>query len=131
MGVPGKYAPTVQECYSDKPFQPLAVRQHALGPYPFDPNLIAQGVPPDSRVTINDNIFGPTEGTPRPPAEVPAAPPPSDPSTAVPAAGPSVGVAHYDPTTGRYAAPDGSVYEQPDLVKPADSWQDLVLAGTN
>ena len=131
MGVPGKYAPTVQECYSDKPFQPLAVRQHALGPYPFDPSLVAQGVPPDSRVTNNDNIFGPLEGTPGPPNQVPPPPPPSDSSAAVPATGPSVGVAHYDPTTGRYAAPDGSVYAQPDLVKPAGSWQDLVLAGTN
>ena len=26
------------------------MRQHMLGPYPFDPNLIAQGVPPDDRV---------------------------------------------------------------------------------
>ena len=37
MGVPGKRAPTVQECYSDKPYTPLAIRQHALGPYPIDP----------------------------------------------------------------------------------------------
>jgi phospholipid/cholesterol/gamma-HCH transport system substrate-binding protein len=33
--------PTVQICDSDKPYEPLAVRQHALGPYPLDPNLIS------------------------------------------------------------------------------------------
>src|SRR5262249_14487035 len=44
--------------------------QHALGPYPFDPNLIAQGVPPDDRVDFNDRIFAPTEGTPLPPGAV-------------------------------------------------------------
>jgi len=77
MGVPGKRAPTVQECESDKPYQPLAMRQHALGPYPFDPNLVSQGVPPDGRVD-NDHIFGPVEGTPLPPSAAPSpeAPPP-------------------------------------------------------
>ena len=43
MGHPGKRAPTVEICNSDKPFVPLAMRQHALGPYPFDPNLVAAG----------------------------------------------------------------------------------------
>jgi virulence factor Mce-like protein len=76
MGVPGKRAPTVQECYSDKPYQPLAMRQHALGPRPIDPNLIAQGIPPDDRVDFNDRIFAPTEGTPLPPgAAIPQGPP--------------------------------------------------------
>jgi hypothetical protein len=79
MGVPGKRAPTAQLCYSDKPYEPLAMRQHALGPRPFDPNLIAQGVPPDDRVDFNDRIFAPTEGTPLPPgAGAPGAPPPPD-----------------------------------------------------
>lgn len=49
-GRPGKRAPTVEICDSDQPFVPTAVRQHAVGPYPLDPNLISQGVPPDSRV---------------------------------------------------------------------------------
>ena len=40
MGVPGKRATTVEECYSDKPYKPLAMRQHTVGPYPIDPNLI-------------------------------------------------------------------------------------------
>ena len=34
MGHPGKRAPTVEICDSDKPFVPLAQRQHALGPVP-------------------------------------------------------------------------------------------------
>ena len=42
MGHPGKRAPTVEICDSDKPYEPLAMRQHALGPYPLDPNLVAQ-----------------------------------------------------------------------------------------
>ncbi len=154
MDVPGKYAPTVQECKSDKPFQPLAVRQHALGPYPFDPNLIAQGVPPDQRVTVNDNIFGPIEGTALPPElgqappgppPIEAPPPPADPSSPPPggespaiapsgftpfdsAPGPSVAVAHYDPATGRFATPGGQVLQQADVVSPGaqKSWKDLV-----
>ena len=71
MGHPGKRAPTVEICNSDKPFMPLAMRQHTLGPYPLDPNLLAQGVPPDDRITSNDRIFGPLEGTPLPPGAVP------------------------------------------------------------
>ncbi|MDM4142799.1 MULTISPECIES: MlaD family protein [Mycobacterium] len=71
MGHPGKRAPTVEICNSDKPYMPLAMRQHTLGPYPLDPNLIAQGVPPDDRITANDRIFGPVEGTPLPPGAVP------------------------------------------------------------
>jgi phospholipid/cholesterol/gamma-HCH transport system substrate-binding protein len=82
MGVPGKRAPTVQECYSDKPYMPLAVRQHALGPYPLDPNLIAQGIPPDDRLDANARLYAPTQGTPLPPGAVssgtpPGAPPPA------------------------------------------------------
>lgn len=37
MGKPGKRAPTVEICNSDKEYAPLAERQHALGPYPMDP----------------------------------------------------------------------------------------------
>lgn len=74
MDKPGKRAPTVEICKSDKPFEPLAQRQHVLGPYPIDPNLISQGIPPDERVTPDSNIYGPIEGTPLPPG-VPGAPP--------------------------------------------------------
>ena len=157
MGVPGKRAPTVQECYSDKPYQPIAMRQHALGPRPFDPNLVAQGIPPDDRVDYNDRIFAPTEGTPLPPGAAPpgAVPPPPPLPTGpppptgelappdvggdvVPAApsafttagampGPSMEVAHYDPKTGQYATADGHVYRQTDLVDPPKTWQDLIF----
>ncbi|MBJ7337178.1 MlaD family protein [Mycolicibacterium sp.] len=67
MGHPGKRAPTVEICDSDQPYEPLAQRQHTLGPYPIDPNLISQGVPPDSRVNPDANIYGPIEGSPLPP----------------------------------------------------------------
>src|ERR1700733_202049 len=71
MGHPGKRAPTVEICNSDKPYMPLAMRQHTLGPYPLDPNLLAQGAPPDDRITSNGRMFGPVEGTPLPPGPVP------------------------------------------------------------
>ncbi|QQW32796.1 MCE family protein [Mycobacterium marinum] len=68
MGQPGKRAPTVEICESDQPFEPLAMRQHIFGTYPLDPNLIAQGIPPDDRANWNrERIFGPVEGTPLPP----------------------------------------------------------------
>lgn len=118
MGQPGKRAPTVEICQSDKPFEPLAMRQHVTGPYPIDPNLIAQGVPPDDRITLDEQIFGPVEGTP----------PPVAPSAFTPGqTGPSVAIATYDPRTGQYATPDGRVYHQPDLVTPAaQNWEDLL-----
>ena len=74
MGQPGKRAPTVEICNSDKPYEPLAMRQHVLGPYPFDPNLVSQGVPLDDRALPDQYTFAPPEGTPLPPPE--GAPPP-------------------------------------------------------
>ncbi|WP_099024409.1 MCE family protein [Mycolicibacterium palauense] len=82
MGHPGKRAPTVEICESDKNYEPLAQRQHALGPYPIDPNLISQGVPPDSRVLPDANTFGPVQGTPLPPGV--NAPPPGPPPAPAP-----------------------------------------------
>ncbi|MGV0646249.1 MCE family protein [Mycolicibacterium sp. XJ879] len=122
MGKPGKRAPTVEICESDKPYEPLAMRQHALGPYPIDPNLIAQGIAPDDRVDFGDRIHAPVEGTPPPPETAPAAVPPT---------GPSVAAAIYDPQTGQYATPDGKVFRQTDLVTPAGPrpWQDLFTHG--
>ncbi|TPG33089.1 MCE family protein [Mycolicibacterium hodleri] len=81
---PGKRAPTVAICNSDQPFTPLAMRQHALGPYPIDPNLISQGIPIDDRTTFNDNIHAPVEGTPLPPGAVPLGTPPGAPPGAPP-----------------------------------------------
>ncbi|CAM4182588.1 virulence factor Mce family protein [Mycobacterium basiliense] len=89
MGQPGKRAPTVEICESDRPFEPLAMRQHIFGTYPLDPNLIAQGIPPDDRVNWNrERIFGPVEGTPLPPgvgppAEMAMPPGPLGPSASV------------------------------------------------
>ena len=144
MGQPGKRAPTVEICESDKPFEPLAMRQHVLGPYPVDPNLLAQGIPPDDRITFQENIYGPLEGTPLPPGPAPAGapapdgvpapaeaapvapPPPPAPGAAViapsaygsspePARDPSVAIATYDPKTGQFATPDGGVYRQTEM----------------
>jgi virulence factor Mce-like protein len=67
MEHPGKRAPTVELCNDPNGFQPLAQRQHVTGPYPIDPNLVAQGVPIDSRALPDSNIFGPLQGTPLPP----------------------------------------------------------------
>ncbi|GAB3217889.1 MCE family protein [Mycolicibacterium hippocampi] len=144
MNNPGKRAPTVEICASDKPYEPLATRQHALGPYPMDPNLIAQGVPPDSRAGPDSNIYGPLEGTTPPPGvPVPAEGPPAPPGpiaggpVVAPSAhgtngsaGPSVAIATYDPQTGQYATPDGNVYRQSDLATPTGqrSWKDLFPA---
>ena len=71
MGHPGKRAPTVEICNSDKPYMPLAMRQHVLGPSPLDPNLLSQGIPPDDRVTADEECSDPVEGTPLPPGAVP------------------------------------------------------------
>lgn len=147
MGRPGKRAPTVQLCDSDAPFQPLDQRQHSLGPYPLDPSLISQGIPPDDRVNADQNIHIPVEGAPLPPGNTPAAAPPqaagepalgagpavTDPapaapsaSSSTPAAAPGVAFAQYDPATGRYAAPDGHLYTQSELVEHAATWQELM-----
>jgi phospholipid/cholesterol/gamma-HCH transport system substrate-binding protein len=85
MDVPGKRAPTVEICHSDQPYQPLAMRQHSLGPYPFDPNLVKQGVPLDDRVTFGNNIFAPVQGTPMPPG---VGPPPGPPPLGAPPGAP-------------------------------------------
>jgi phospholipid/cholesterol/gamma-HCH transport system substrate-binding protein len=89
MGVPGKRAPTVEQCYSDKPYEPLAMRQHTLGPRPIDPNLISQGIPPDDRLDYQQNIFAPVEGTPLPPG---AAIPPGTPGAAIPPGTPGAAI---------------------------------------
>ncbi|MCV7299347.1 MCE family protein [Mycobacterium barrassiae] len=76
MGHPGKRAPTVELCNDPKGYQPLAMRQHYVGPYPIDPNLIRQGVPLDDRVDYQERIYAPVQGTPLPPGAVPSGTPP-------------------------------------------------------
>jgi phospholipid/cholesterol/gamma-HCH transport system substrate-binding protein len=89
MEHPGKRAPTVELCNDPRGFQPIAQRQHALGPYPLDPNLIAQGIPPDSRVSPDSNIYGPLQGSPLP-AGVSAPPPGPGPEPQPPASFPGM-----------------------------------------
>jgi phospholipid/cholesterol/gamma-HCH transport system substrate-binding protein len=126
MGHPGKRAPTVQLCDSDKPFEPLAMRQHALGPYPFDPNLVSQGVPLDGRVTANDNIYGPLEGTPMPAdGAAPAAQSPPPPGGLLPPDAPeartsSPAQAAPEPAAGPAGPPSGGVPPVPaDAATPS------------
>ncbi len=102
MRHPGKRAPTVEICNSDKPFEPLAMRQHVFGAYPLDPNLLKQGIPPDDRVNFfRDNIFGPVDGTPMPPPGVslPAGllPPPGSTPPTVSAAPPAAAPPPFAP----------------------------------
>jgi hypothetical protein len=151
MEVPGKRAPTVAQCHSDRPYEPIAVRQHPLGPYPFDPNLTAQGVPPDWRVDQNEHLYGPLEGTPPPPGPGDATTAPMDPPAQAPPppptnpvdqpqasntlgpsgfeAGAPIAFARYDPGSGKYMASDGQVYEQRDLVAGGEpqTWKKLVF----
>lgn len=140
MGQPGKRAATAEQCASDKPFEPLAMRQHVLGPYPFDPSLVAQGIPPDDRVDSDEQLYGPVGGTPMPPPSPEPAPAPGGPAVAPSAftpgesGGPSVAIATYDPQTGKYATPDGKVFTQPALGSNAaeaqdKTWQDLLPTG--
>lgn len=112
MEHPGKRAPTVEICNSDKEYQPLAMRQHATGPYPFDPNLVAQGIPLDSRVNEGQRLYAPIEGTPPPNNAVPpppeaeqALPPPPEPEEALT---PNMGTPPAPPVPGApppYGAP--------------------------
>ena len=83
---PGKRAPTVELCNDPRGFVPQAMRDHITGPYPFDPNLVSQGLPPDDRTDFNDRIYAPVQGTPLPPGAVPAGTPPGAPG---PAPGPA------------------------------------------
>lgn len=150
MGKPGKRAPTVEICNSDREFVPMAKRQHALGPYPLDPNLLSRGLPLDDRIGIEQQTFSRVEGTPLPPGAAPKGTPPGPPAPGslnqpptVPLASaapstfrangsgvsPSVAVLQYDPRTGRYVAPDGQLYRRPDLArsKAAKSWKDMLI----
>jgi phospholipid/cholesterol/gamma-HCH transport system substrate-binding protein len=105
MGHPGKRAPTVEMCDSDREFEPLAQRQHTLGPYPIDPNLLSQGVPPDDRVTSDSHIFSPLQGTPPPPGS--RGPSVTAPNVPAPAAAPAPMPPQAVPTP---AAPGGGVH---------------------
>lgn len=114
--VPGKRAPTVEMCESDRQYVPLNDGFNWKG----DPNatLSGQGVPE----------YPPGAG---PPATQPSAgetPPPSGPVP--PATGPPpapIAVATYDPATGEYIGPDGHRRAQADLAQSAPkTWQSML-----
>lgn len=112
---PGKRGPTAEICNSDKPFEPLSMREHIFGAYPLDPNLLKQGIPPDDRVNFfRDNIFGPVEGTPLPPG---LAPPPGSPPT--PPGSPVPPVANTSPQSADIPAiAPLDVPSPPDVASP-------------
>ncbi|MFG1931038.1 MCE family protein [Mycobacterium sp. NPDC048908] len=103
--VPGKRAPTWQQCESNENYVPLNDGYNWKG----DPNATLSGqsvphVPPGS-----------------PPAQ--AAPPPGP-------APPPIAAAEYDPATGTYVGPDGRVYTQSNLARSAteeQTWQTMLL----
>jgi phospholipid/cholesterol/gamma-HCH transport system substrate-binding protein len=105
MAHPGKRAPTVQLCNDPRGFQPIAIRQHLLGAYPIDPNLVAQGVPLDDRVDFNERIYAPVQGTPLPPGAVPSGTPPGAPPPGAPPPGSLPGPA---PAAAPVAPPPGN-----------------------
>ena len=147
MGQPGKRAPTVEICESRPALRAAGhAPARARGLLRSIPNLIAQGIPPDDRTTLDEHIYGPLDGTPRPPGPAPgAAPaPPAEPAP-VPAAngapavapsasrpgtagGPSVAIATYDPKTGQYAARRRGCVPAVELGAPEGerSWKDLL-----
>ncbi|CAJ1581278.1 MlaD family protein [[Mycobacterium] wendilense] len=112
MAHPGKRAPTVELCNDPEGFKPLATRQHSLGPYPIDPNLIAQGVRPDSRALADSQIFGPVEGTPLP-AGVAAPPPPA------PLSPPNAPPPNFAGTGPGPLLPGQPMYLEPPVTPPA------------
>jgi phospholipid/cholesterol/gamma-HCH transport system substrate-binding protein len=123
QGRPGKRAPTAEICESDKPFQPLAMRQHVFGTYPLDPNLIGQGIPPDDRVNWNRNrIFGPVEGTPLPPGVGPQPGPPLPPVQGSPPAaqmGEVSPIAPLDYPSNQTGPPPGAASSAPSAAPSA------------
>ena len=106
--VPGKRAPTWQQCESDEAYVPLNDGYNWKG----DPNATASGeAVPDVPPSI-------------PPAE--SAPPPAP-------APPPVAAAEYDPASGTYVGPDGRVYTQSNLAQSAaeeQTWQTMLLPPT-
>ncbi|MDX1884221.1 MlaD family protein [Mycolicibacterium sp. 120270] len=122
MGHPGKRAPTVELCNDPRGYQPLAIRQHTLGPYPMDPNLISQGVPLDDRVDFNERIHAPVEGTPLPPGVGPGAAPPDavPPGAPPPPAGPLPGPAPVAPPPPAGNSLNGVPIPAPGDAPPAD-----------
>jgi phospholipid/cholesterol/gamma-HCH transport system substrate-binding protein len=103
--VPGKRAPTWQQCESDEYYVPLNDGYNWKG----DPNATLSGQP-----------------IPHVPPAVPSAEATASPGPALP----PVAAAEYDPATGTYVGPDGRIYTQSNLAQGASqdrTWQDMLL----
>lgn len=102
--VPGKRAPTWQQCESDEQYVPLNDGYNWKG----DPNATLSGQP-----------------IPHVPPNVPVAVTPPPPGTVLP----PVAAAEYDPATGTYVGPDGHVYTQSNLAGGAadQTWQSMLV----
>ena len=114
--VPGKRAPTWQQCESNEQYVPLNDGYNWKG----DPNATLSG-----------------QAVPHVPPAVPTAqatPPPGSPTAqAAPPPGPApppLAAAEYDPATGTYVGPDGHVYTQADLgrnAKEEKTWRTMLM----
>jgi phospholipid/cholesterol/gamma-HCH transport system substrate-binding protein len=106
--VPGKRAPTWQQCESDENYVPLNDGYNWKG----DPNATLSGQP-----------------IPHVPPDVPVAVTPPPPGAVLP----PVAAAEYDPATGTYVGPDGKVYEQSNLANGAtgQTWQSMLVPPGN
>ncbi|MET4428423.1 MULTISPECIES: MlaD family protein [unclassified Mycolicibacterium] len=103
--VPGKRAPTWQQCESSEQYVPLNDGYNWKG----DPNatLSGQDIP-----HVPPAVSPAEEASPRGPV-----PPP-------------IAAAEYDPATGTYVGPDGRVYTQSNLARNAteeQTWQTMLL----
>ncbi len=108
ISVPGKRAPTWQQCESDEQYVPLNDGYNWKG----DPNATLSGQP----VPHVPPAVSPAEAT---------APP--DPAL------PPIAAAEYDPASGTYVGPDGRVYTQSNLAQSAaeeQTWQTMLLPPT-
>ena len=135
MGHPGKRAPTVELCNDPEGFKPTALRQHTTGPYPFDPNIIAQGFPVDDRVDFQERIYAPLLGTALPPGAVPSGTPPGIPNPlytpiAPPPAAPPLPPPPPSPSSLPPPPPGNSVNGVPIPAAPAGAVAPAPVPGT-
>ncbi len=102
--VPGKRAPTVKLCESNKQYVPLNDGYNWKG----DPNATLSGQDIPQLPPVSPHAAGPP---------LPAPPPP-------------IAAAEYDPATGTYTGPDGHQYTRSDLARTAPkdkTWQTMLL----
>jgi phospholipid/cholesterol/gamma-HCH transport system substrate-binding protein len=100
--VPGKRAPTWQQCESNEYYVPLNDGYNWKG----DPNATLSG------------------------QAIPHVPPAVPPAQATPP--PPIAAAEYDPSSGTYVGPDGRVYTQSNLARNAEdqTWQSMLVPPT-